>query len=170
MRFPKNIYVVSVDPMHYSHLNTLLTAEKEINEKVSLVICRNELKTGGMFTLEERKEIASSYMDPTDVYLAHDYMEVREFLSSSERVIRGIRSNHDYEYIKKLGSFYKVEDMEHKLYLVRVPSDLKNISSSNIKRLIGEGQIEQAGRFCNSVTVDKVKEKLQATVATVELK
>lgn len=167
MKFPKNIYVVSVDPMHYSHLNTLLTAEKEINENVSLVICSNDLKTGGMFSLEERREIAASYVEPKDIFLAHDYVEIRKFLSSAERVIRGIRNNQDYEYIKKLGSFYKVEDMKHKLCLIQVPKKFEGVSSSNIKQLIREGQAEQARRYCNAVTLQKVREKLEAASLTV---
>lgn len=145
-------------------------AEKEMNERVSLVICSNGLKTWGMFSLEERKEIASSYMDPKNIYLAHDYMEIKKFLAMSRRVIRGIRNNQDYEYIEKLGSFYKVEDMEPKLYLIKVPDKFKKISSSNIKRLVRGGQVEEAGEFCNTMTLREVEKKYKATSVKVELK
>ncbi len=140
MKYPKNIYVASVDPMHFSHLNTKKLAEKELGEKVYLVICQNELKNNSTFSLEERRRMAMGYLGDEEIYLAKGYAEIRKFFFYAKRVIRGFRDDSDFDYIKRLAKFYDVGNMEDKLCLISVPERLKNISSSKIKKLVRGGK------------------------------
>lgn len=159
MKYPQNIYVASVDPMHFSHLNTIKLAKKELGG-VSLVICKNNLKSDGLFSLDERITIAKSYLGNNDeVYCAENYNEVRKFLLSAERIVRGIRDNLDIEYIRQLAELYQVEYLEDKLFLVKVPESFIGFSSTRIKELVSVDDIRGAMQYANSKTVSMVKEK-----------
>ena len=64
MKLDRNIrfvYLASINPMHYSHLNTWTEARKQLGREVYLCICQNNLKSTGLFSLEERKNIARKY-------------------------------------------------------------------------------------------------------------
>ena len=161
MEYPKNIYVASVDPMHYSHLNTLKLAEQQLDEKVFLVICQNELKTGNLFTLHERKEIARIYLPNEKIYIAKNYREVRLFLYNARRIVRGIRNQNDIEYMEKLGDFYSVKELKDKLYLVDVPKEYKDFSSTKLKRLVIGGGIREAEKMASREVVLKTRKKLK---------
>ena len=66
MLYPKNIYLASVDPMYYSHFNTIKTASELLRKDVNLVICNNALKTP-MFTLEEKEKIAKFNLEKEEI-------------------------------------------------------------------------------------------------------
>ncbi len=147
--------------MHYSHLNTLKLAEQQLDEKVFLVICQNELKIGNLFTLHERKEIARIYLPNEKIYIAKNYREVRLFLYNACRIVRGIRNQNDVEYIEKLGDFYSVKELKDRLYLVDVPKEYKDFSSTKLKRLVIGGGIREAEKMASREVVLKTRKKLK---------
>lgn len=162
MKYPRNIYVASVDPMHFSHLNTMKTAEKMLGQGVNLVICKNDLKEEGLFSLEERKEIAKLYVGGGlngQVFCADKFEEIRAFLFNAEKVVRGVREESDSEYILKLAKYYNVESLESKLVLVSVPDGYKAISSTNIKESIRKGEIDQIREFVHKEVIGKIMKK-----------
>lgn len=160
MKYPRNIYVASVDPMHFSHLNTMKTAEKMLGQSVNLVICKNDLKEGGFFSLKERKEIAKLYLGQNEqVFVTDNFEEIRTFLFNAEKVVRGIREESDLEYIAKLGKYYNVESLKSKLILIPVPDDYRAISSTNIKEFVRKGDINRVRGCVHEEIIKKIQSK-----------
>ena len=61
MKYPKIIFVGSFDPMTRSHSKTWELASKKFNKMVDLVICKNDLKNKGMFSLKKREMIIKNF-------------------------------------------------------------------------------------------------------------
>ena len=100
----KNVYLASLNPMHFSHRNTFLEAERQLNQKVFLCICQNALKDGGLFTLEERVEIAHKFygIPREQIIMLSKKEEIISVIKNSTKIIRGIRSEKDLVEVKKL--------------------------------------------------------------------
>jgi phosphopantetheine adenylyltransferase len=129
----RNIYLASVNPMHYSHLHTYKKA-CEIHGIVFLCIVQNELKSQGLFSVEERSQIASEYygIPSSRIKILHNRNEVITAIRKSEKIIRGIRGEKDILEIQKLVGHYGVEEDFNKLSQILVPDELKEISSSKL--------------------------------------
>ena len=163
--YPKNVYVASVDPMHFSHLNTKRTAEEIIGETVNLIICQNELKEECLFSLEERREIAKLYLNNEHIFLARNREEIKKFLLKAKKVVRGIRNNKDIEYTKKLAKHYDVENLWTKLILIPVPDEYKKISSSRLKNL-AKKESSDLEFYAPKKVLDIIKDKFLSILIT----
>ncbi len=160
MTTSRNVYVASLDPMHYSHLSTLRTAECELRENVSLLIGQNGLKNEGMFTLEERRSIVRQIFHvQNEVILASNFDEIIGVLRGAKRIIRGIRSSEDLSELKRLLTFYNVLDLSERLYLMDVPDKYKGVSSTKLKDLVGKRLYKEAEQMAPYEVVMRIRER-----------
>jgi len=160
--FPNNIYPISGDPMHFSHNNTFWQAHSFLGQNISLLLCNNDLKDEGMFSLEERKGIASLYVPVKKIFVARNREEIRDFLINANHIVRGIRSEADMSYVKRLGVHYDILDLEEKLIPIVVSDAYKNMSSSKLKTLVKENDIEKAKALALPEVVIQIQEKYLA--------
>ena len=158
--FPKAIYVLSGDPMHYSHLNTKRTAEKQLGMEVSLLIGINKLKNNGLFTIEERKEIAKFYVESEEIiYTSETKEDLGVYILNAEKIVRGFRDENDKKYLYMLVDHYGFKEQLHKLFPVQVPYILQQISSSNLKQSILDGTYNQKKMHWVPDSVYKILQK-----------
>lgn len=132
----KNVYLVSLNPMHYSHLHTWVEAQKKLNEKLFLCICQNMLKTTGLYNIEERAEIACKYYNipSKQIVLLFDKNQIVNTIKNAQVIVRGIREEKDLLEIIKLCEHYNIDlsNNAQKLLSIEVPKEMKEISSSNL--------------------------------------
>ncbi len=128
----KNVYLASLDPMHFSHWNTWKEAEKLLQEKVFLCICQNSLKDQGRFTLNERADFANKFFNvpKEQIVILSKKESIVSAIKNATNIIRGIRSEKDIIEIQKLVEHYGVLEDCKKLIAINVPENLKIISSS----------------------------------------
>jgi len=159
--YPENIYATSVDPMHYSHLNTLKLAEKTLGEKVTLLICKNDLKTNQLFSIEEREKIAKLFLPSDQIATAQNYNEIKAYLLNAKKIIRGIRNSEDIQYTHKLAKYYQVDQHAYyeKLLQILVPLQYKKMSSSELKRLVENGDFLEAEKITLPEIIELIKAK-----------
>ena len=161
MTYPTNIHMISGDPIHYGHKKTIELAEQRIGVRPTLVICANALKDSGMFSLEERKELAHILLPKHEIHTVDSDDQVRQYIHRAERVIRGIRNEHDREYMKKLIAYYGVmAEMNQKAVLIELPENHRAISSAKTKEFVKENEREKA-LACTSIDIIlRIEEKL----------
>jgi len=130
----ENIYIASLNPMHFSHLNTWERAQEILGSKVFLCIGQNMAKTSGLFSLEERAEIAIKYYNIPigQVVLLYNQEEIISAILNAKRIVRGIRNEKDWLELRQLVELYNVKDQERKILDILVPPDLVNISSRKL--------------------------------------
>ncbi|MHA2092182.1 MAG: hypothetical protein ACW98K_15120 [Candidatus Kariarchaeaceae archaeon] len=160
---PKYIFLSSADPLHYSHLNTMKKAEIQYDVEVSLVICWNEMKKTGMFTLREREEISKIYLDPSRVFTAPNREAIVSYISQAKIIFRGTRNVEDVHYIDKLASYYDAREFLFKFKYIQIPRAYQTISSTRLKELVREDRIEEATRWAPKVVIDRIEQKIQTT-------
>lgn len=145
--YPKNIYPASVDPMHFSHRETLLLAEQQIGEEVHLLICRNDMKSKGVFPTKERLRLAQIMLPGRKIYVAASKKEVCRFIHRCARVVRGVRGIEDEVEMEKLAKHYSLEAQSKKVMKVKVAANFREISSTRLKALVASGDISSAEQF-----------------------
>ncbi len=138
----ENIYIASVNPMHFSHLNTYKEAQIILNASVTLCIGQNDLKTLGLFSIEERSCIAQTFYGiPKDKILLLESIDYTlEIIRNSKRIIRGIRGEKDFLELDKICKHYGVSDQSDKLLAITVPESMREISSSRLIEKIKSNQ------------------------------
>lgn len=129
----KIIYVGSFDPAHYGHLDTYKNISNLFpGEKVTVVICRNDLKEEGILSIDERK-VVSEDLFKTDILIAENMREVCSIIREADYVGRGARDEKDKEYDEKLFTHYNLEDEKHKLVYTNIKPEFWGYSSSFIR-------------------------------------
>jgi len=159
-----NIYLTSANPLHFSHINTMETAEKKIGGPVILGICSNINKTSGLFTLTERKQIAIKYYQIPEekIRIYHEPEEIREAIERADRIIRGRRDYRDTAYIHQLAEQYGVSDQAEKLLVISIPNHLRTISSSRLIRMIYENDYRPEYKWVPDDLIPVIKDRLAA--------
>lgn len=152
-------YLASFDPMHYGHQYVYKKAT-ELFGPVKIVICKNALKTSGMFTLEERKEIIINDYGIRDVLSAENEEEIKLIIKNADKIVRGVRTEEDREYISKLLDYYQVTEHAHKLHCIGNPQNFIFISSKKLKNAVMVGNIEEARRYAPDSVIQKIQNKL----------
>lgn len=144
-----NVFLGSFDPIHISHLSTRAQSEKELGE-TQIIVCNNGLKDDWRLSLEQRrKDIIYSLLlcddfderkrDPEKIVsIAETKSDIFEIINKSDKVVRGIRSSEDINYIKKLLEYYQIKNAKEKWFFVHVPESLKDISSTKNKIILQE--------------------------------
>lgn len=129
----KIIYVGSFDPAHYGHLDTYKNICKLFpEEKIIVVICRNDLKEEGILSIEERKVVAEDLFK-TDIVIAENMEEVCSIIREADYVGRGARNEKDKEYDEKLFIHYNLENEKEKLVYTKIKPEFWDYSSSYIR-------------------------------------
>ncbi len=159
----KNVYIASVNPMHFSHWNTLKEAKEKLNEKVYLCIGQNDLKDGGLFSLEERAYIAHNFygIPKEDIVLLFTKEIILEAITNAKNIVRGIRSEKDLVEIEAISKHYGVIENSKKLFPIFVSDEMKEISSSKLIQKIKTGEYKPEDNWIPVELLSLIKEKLK---------
>lgn len=137
----KAIMTGSFDPITVGHIEIIKKASKFFDD-FYVVALVNEEKTY-TFTLEEKKELMKLALSDmpyikVDAYdgLTADYMHKHGIT----KIIRGIRSDSDEEYEKKLASLMKAYDPEFETIFIRSHGKYKSISSTFVREKLKKGE------------------------------
>lgn len=160
----KNVYIASVNPMLFSHLDTYNEAQKKLNEKIFLCIGRDSLKSEGLFSLEERADIAHNFygIPKQDIILLSNEGIIREIIKNSAKIVRGIRSWKDLVELKTLIEYYGVTEDTKKLFPIHVPKEMRDISSSLLIQKIMDDEYKQEDNWIPAGLHSLIKEKLRS--------
>jgi len=159
----RNIYLLSGNPVHLSHINTWETAKTILEEDVYFCLCQNDLKDGGLFYLEERKKILINFYNVPEnkILLLKNREDIFNEIKDSKSIIRGIRDIEDIFEIEKLAEYYNAEKYFTKLVKIKVPDHLKNISSSKLINLIKKNEYEKSMNWVPEQLFLLIKRKLK---------
>jgi hypothetical protein len=137
-----------------------MTAEK-IHDPISLLICQNLDKDAGLFSLEERKEIAQLYVPSTNIYIAHTLAELEEYCGRAITIIRGYRNRRELDETMRAARIHGVEKFRYKLKLYKVPKKLTPISSSRLKDLVLSNHYNSAINWAPEAVINEIRAKLK---------
>ena len=127
------LYLGSFDPAHSGHYNTYLNALKYFGEPIEICICMNDLKEGGVFTMDERLTIARSVF-PDAVVSTHTGRDnIRQLILSADAFVRGYRDDTDKQYAVGLSRYYGVADLVDKVHFFKIEPQFVDVNSTNIK-------------------------------------
>jgi phosphopantetheine adenylyltransferase len=160
--FPQAAFFASADPMHGGHKNTINLASNVLKLDVALVIGHNVRKEEGVFTLDERRQIAKHFLPDHLIYVAKDLESLKQFLIQAEYVVVGIRDQRDRDDTEKLSAIYQLQELRHKLVFIDVPEDLSFVSSTYLKELVRMGGIADASKWLPTLVVEMLSQKLRA--------
>ena len=127
------LYLGSFDPAHMGHYNTYLNAKRHFGEPIEVCVCINDLKGSGVFTPEERLQIARSIFRDAKVgvYVGKD--AIKELILSADAFVRGYNDEADKSYAVKLSKYYGVSDLVDKVHFLKIDDEYADMSSTNIK-------------------------------------
>lgn len=159
----KNIYLLSGNPVHFSHINTWKTAQILLEDDVYFCLCQNDLKKKGLFSLEERRGILINfYQIPEEkIILLKDKKEIINEIQKSKFIIRGIKDATSIIEIEKLAKHYNAEKYFNKLVRIKVPDYLKDISSSKLINLIQKNEYKKSMNWVPENLIKLIKDKLK---------
>jgi cytidyltransferase-like protein len=155
-------YLGSFDPIHLSHVSTALRAEELFNEGIVVVVCRNQLKDAGFFSLEERVSLVRSCLPLTPILTAANYHDIREVATTARVIVRGRRDEADVAYFDTILKFYSLEHLREKVIHINVPEHLREISSSKAKDLFMKNDVSKLRHMVREDIVNAMKKKSQA--------
>ena len=135
------VFAGSFDPPHLGHIDVIGKCNI-LFEKVVVGIGKNENKTY-TYPLEVRLEMlkrALKRYDNVEV-TAYDGLTV-DFLRNvgTTVYVRGVRNEKDYEYEKGNFDFNVSKMPEIQTYFIPCSKEVKNISSTLVKKLLTEGK------------------------------
>ena len=137
----KAIMTGSFDPITVGHMEIIKKASQFFEEFYVVALINSEKEY--IFTLEEKKEFLTLALEDmpnvkVDAFdgLTADYMHEHGIT----KIIRGIRSNSDEEYEKKLASLMKAYDSEFETIFIRSHGHFKNISSTMVREYLKKGE------------------------------
>jgi len=136
------VYAGTFDPVTNGHLDIIKRASKMF-EQLYVTIFVNPEKVGGVFTIEERKQLLSEVTrEYSNVIIdASDKLSVEYAKEVGANIlVRGIRATMDFEYELQLAfsNQYLDPDMEM-LFLMTRPHQ-SFISSSSVKEIVSHGR------------------------------
>lgn len=161
-KHPQFIMPGSFDPMHNSHFATFMKAKKKYPE-LCILICQNENKEKGLFSLEERAELARIYLPSEHILIAHSNTEIFEYASRAEKIIRGYRNKDEIVELRNTAIKHGVMEFKDKLELFKIPSEFCIVSSSRLKSLIERHQPVQYLDWTKPEIMQKLREKFERT-------
>lgn len=141
----KALYPGSFDPITYGHMD-VITQATTIFDKVIVAVMRNNFKSRGMFTLEERKSLIEQiYKDNPKVEVVVINKKVAAVDVALENgcntMVRGLRDLTDYAQEKQLAEINLIISNEQ-VNTVALFANPKNttISSTNVRELFSLGK------------------------------
>ena len=154
----KTLYAFSGDPITLGHrhvIERILKAHPD--DELVIAIGVNPGKDY-LFTLDERKKMASEYLSDLDVDVVSFEGMLTDYASENcfKVVYRGIRDGNDAADELSLFNVLRTQDTDFEMFLMPAYKDMTSISSSNVKNIINEH-----GRIDSYVAV-AVKEALEA--------
>lgn len=154
------VFPMSIDPMHYAHLYAKQTAERALGARVNILLAQNAAKDEGIFTLDERADLAHHYLEPDErVLIIRSRAELIRIYDGATKIVRGYRNAADLEELKDMVKLYGFERYNPKLLLVD-NSAHSGISSTNLKKLVAEGEIQEACKFAHPAVVEAIRRKI----------
>lgn len=134
----KVLYPGSFDPMTKGHMNIVEQASKLFDEVV-IAVLQNNLKKQGLFTLEERFQMAK------DLYRKKENVRVvtgtgaatdLALLYECKAIVRGLRSLSDYDYEVQLQQLNKeISNDQVNTVCLFADKEYQFISSSAVKEI-----------------------------------
>ncbi|MBU0667666.1 hypothetical protein KJ951_03585 [Patescibacteria group bacterium] len=151
----------SADPMHYGHKAVMDEGERILGEPVTLVVVRNPFKPAGLFSHEERIQIARLYLpEPRVILSATDDDTIRRALHESKRIVRGWRSEETEVEDEAIMLRYGLTDWRSKVVYIHKGDP----SSASLKELVAGGKFEEACLISLPEVVEMVRRKLAEAV------
>lgn len=130
----------SFDPITLGHISVIKRAA-ELCEQVYVAVMINDQKEY-MFTLDDRRAIAEAACGnmPNVRVISSDGMlfELAGELSA-EVIIKGVRNETDREYELKMARYNAERNPDAKTLLLEAEESLVDMSSTAVRRVIGEG-------------------------------
>ena len=139
----KGIAIVpgSFDPITNGHINIIERAA-EMYDKVYVAVMINDQKKY-MFTLEQRKSIASACFqgrDNIEVISSDGWLWMLAKELNACAIVKGYRNATDLEYEKKMAEFNESHYPDGKTILLKAEETLRELSSTEVRKLIDEGR------------------------------
>lgn len=157
MNKPTAVFPGSFDPFTRAHLELVRNAGKFFD--ITILICQNSSKAGGMFTPQQRKEIIDRCI--SDDEKAHVKVEIHEGLVSDycaandiKYIIRGIQYKNAAEEIDLAHIWYQDENIKTVFFPTYI-TDYEHVSSSRVREYIKNG---------STIWVNYVPEYCTATI------
>lgn len=134
---PRAIYALSADPIHFGHLDIIERASQHFS---LTVLVANDPKKKYLFSLEKRRWLVSSTIDPKwnvqiavlpEGVLTVDYA----YENHIPVIIRGIRNPADYDYEKMLRDVNISQQAGIETYFLNCNPKFSHVSSTATKEL-----------------------------------
>ena len=156
---PVFVYPASFCPPTFGHFHTVKKAAVIVDHLI-LICSINPKKTGQIFTPKECVGLWHSYPLPANV----EVMTLAEFVERKidpKRIVmvRGIRDKIDSDYEQQV-MFFNYQNMGIDKYFYLISDDVhKEISSSKVRQLAKEMQLEKLGEYVSPLVLSKLLEK-----------
>ncbi|MCL5427825.1 MAG: pantetheine-phosphate adenylyltransferase [Candidatus Marsarchaeota archaeon] len=146
----RGVYAGSFDPPTNGHLWMIREGARLFDELVVAIGVNPEKRT--MFTIEERRAMLSEITkDLANVIVAsfeNKYLVTYAKSIDAGYILRGVRSAQDYAFEHTMQQVNFGIDPDIRMVFQMPPKDIENISSSQVKELVGpEGWIEVVSRY-----------------------
>ena len=132
------MFVASLDPIHYGHINTIERASLAFNE-LTVALAVNETKTT-LFTMDERVEMARkslSHLQNVKVDSFSGMTSDYAFRNNIRYHVRGVRSSADLEFEKTLHDNLRAQNPNLETFILFSDPTLSHMSSSAVKTIQG---------------------------------
>ncbi|MBE5821319.1 MAG: pantetheine-phosphate adenylyltransferase [Clostridiales bacterium] len=141
----KVLYPGSFDPITYGHMDVVEQA-LNIYDRVIIAVLKNESKSRGWFTLEERKELIKAiYKDNPKVEVitsdANTAVVDVALSNGCTTLVKGLRDVTDFEYERKMAALnLMLSDNKVNTITLFANPEHTTISSSNVKAIYNIGK------------------------------
>ena len=155
------IYAGSFDPLTNGHL-WMIEEGLKLFENLIIAVGENPQKKY-TFSSQKRiqllRDLLPQNKNITIEELGNQYLTNYAEEKNISYIIRGIRSIDDYKYERMIGDINKEWRNKITTLFLMPPAELRNLSSSMVKNLIGpEGWEERLQRYTPSLVIEMLKE------------
>jgi len=157
---PLYAYPGSFCPPTWGHFSIVEKAAA-IFPEVTIVCSRNGDKSDNWFTERECRELWRAYPLPPHVHVATfgDFVLNRPDMSQVV-MIRGIRSEDDYEHEKQVMSLNFSRFKIDKYFFIMSEDGFREISSTKVRQAVSELRLKELARYVAPLVVTKILERV----------
>ncbi|SSY70627.1 pantetheine-phosphate adenylyltransferase [Alysiella crassa] len=159
------VYAGSFDPPTNGHLWMITEAQKLFDELIVAIGVNSDKKSS--YTIEERKQmlqaITQSFPNVRVASFENEFLVNYAHSVNARFIVRGIRSNADYEYERAIRYINADLHAEIQTVFLMPPREIAEISSTMVKGLVGlNGWQNVVQRYVPSAVYAKILHDRQA--------